>query len=329
MNSNSGKTPKASFDKLNSNDCFKISINAEHDIFDMIKKDDKGNYVKKKFPVKDSNNPADIYEYNKFVMLEDYEFDAITKSETRLDNKDLNSVLVKINKDIYEKNKELPADKKIKLLETKDDLVKSIKTDKGIMLRVFLNIKKHINMDTVDPCVCFAPHKTLCDNCDISTTGTINNAIQDLLKLGILFVHETGSYLDNNKKPVNMVNYYAVDKKQLDEQYCINCAKQWLKDNRGIDVDHFNPVVKPNSNAKKKTKITKVPESELVAVAPKSIKLTEQIIQDEGHKDEMFETEHASSRDNSYMPGETKQEHDERIAKAWGMTVDEYYDLCS
>jgi len=44
-----------------------------------------------------------------------------------------------------------------------------------------------------------------------------------------------------------MVNYYAVDKKQLDEQWCENEAINYLQSSKGIIVDHFNPVTKPNT----------------------------------------------------------------------------------
>ena len=195
--------------ELNSKECFIIVIISENDVFDMRKKDEDGYSI-----LNDKNS----YQYDKFVMLEDYEFEAIST---------LNSRIGKI--DYSDKDNE-----------------NKINTDRAILLRVFLNIKKHINMNDLTPKVCFATHKTLCRDCNVTTTGTINNAIWDLVKLEILSVFETGSYIDSAGKRQNMVNYYAIDKDELDQKYCIASAKQWLKENKGIIVHKFAPIMKPN-----------------------------------------------------------------------------------
>jgi hypothetical protein len=209
--------------KINSKECFLITVSEfENDIFDMRTRNNSNELVLKKYLNSDitiDKNNRMLYEHDKFVLLEDYEFEAITTLQS--------------------------IDKKTDFSSGKD----KIDTNKDIMLRVFLNIKKRICMSDDTPKICYVTHKKLCSDCSITSTGSVNKAICDLEKLGILYVYRTGSYVVDGETR-NMFNYYAVDKKELDEAYCDAEAKQWLKDHRGIEVKKFDPIAKPNTKKK-------------------------------------------------------------------------------
>ncbi len=123
--------------------------------------------------------------------------------------------------------------------------------DKALLLRIFLVIKSHINWDESTANYTYISQDTVAKECNISSTGgTVNSAIKELVDLKILYEHITGSYLDHKNNRRNANNYYAVEKNQLDHNLCDEAAKQFLA-SRGITIDKFDDITKPNMRKKK------------------------------------------------------------------------------
>lgn len=111
------------------------------------------------------------------------------------------------------------------------------KANKAILLRVFLNIKKRINFDATTPKICFPSQDLIARDCNTSKGYSINNAIDELIKMNILFRHTTGGYKDKNGKVQNGNDVYAVDPKELKNANQI--MLDYYKNEKGIKIDSF------------------------------------------------------------------------------------------
>lgn len=128
------------------------------------------------------------------------------------------------------------------------------KTDKGILVRVYLNIKKKIFLNSVGAHLAYCSHNSLCRQCNISTTGTVNNAIKELVKMKLIYEHVTGSYIDQQGNVRNANNVYALEENEMNHKYCDEVMKEYIREEKGIDIDNFLPV----ASKKVKQKVNKV-----------------------------------------------------------------------
>lgn len=120
---------------------------------------------------------------------------------------------------------------------TKADKSK-VRIEKQTLLNVFLNIKKFINLDPVTPNLCYPSHATLCRDCKITSTGSINNAIKALEDIGVLYTYNSGLYTDSNGNVKYANSFYAIEKNVLQPEVCDSLIKQYYL-SQGLVVDRF------------------------------------------------------------------------------------------
>jgi hypothetical protein len=120
--------------------------------------------------------------------------------------------------------------------------------DQGTLLSVFLNIKKMINFDPFNtrPKVAFPALRTVQKNCNIKTVSSVNNAINELERIGLLFIYRSGTYIHDGKVK-NAPNLYATNSDELNSLDCERFVKGLLKD-QGIEISEFK-------SDKEKTKV--------------------------------------------------------------------------
>lgn len=112
------------------------------------------------------------------------------------------------------------------------------KCDKQELLNVYLNIKKFINMGKGSDKFCYPSHITLCRNCNISSTGTMNKLILALVSMGVLFTYNSGQYEDIKGSLKYANSFYAVDDKVLNPEKCDDIIKSYYN-SQGITVERF------------------------------------------------------------------------------------------
>jgi hypothetical protein len=120
------------------------------------------------------------------------------------------------------------------------------KIDKATLLRVYLNIKKYINTSVKvsnDDRVAYPSMLSISRDCNITVGSTLDNAIKDLVNIGILFEHITGSYVDKKGNVRNANNVYALTEKSIKNAREIMLSY--------YKVESFGRVSKPNSRSKK------------------------------------------------------------------------------
>jgi len=139
--------------------------------------------------------------------------------------------------------------KYIQLNRNEYNMITNFKTkiDKATLLRVYLNIKKYINTSvkvSKENRIAYPSMLSIAGDCNISLGSTLDNAIKDLVKVGILFEHITGSYIDKKGNVKNANNVYALNKESIKnaESIMLNYYK----------VESFGKVSTPNSKSKKK-----------------------------------------------------------------------------
>lgn len=103
-------------------------------------------------------------------------------------------------------------------------LQSSIKISKGILLRVFLNIKKYIDLKKDDN-YCFPSQKTIKNDCGKNSNETITKAITELEKIGLIYVYKPEIYNINNgiiKHSNNIYSLNPISIEKLNHIYNIN-----------------------------------------------------------------------------------------------------------
>ena len=112
------------------------------------------------------------------------------------------------------------------------------KLDKQDLLNVYLNIKKFINMSKDLYQICYPSHKKLCNDCKISSTGSMNKIIQCLIDTGVLFKYNSGQYIDSKGIPKYVNSCYAIEDGVLDQEKCDEAMKIYYS-SQGISIDKF------------------------------------------------------------------------------------------
>lgn len=142
---------------------------------------------------------------------------------------------------INDSNNIFDIDKDFVILEEKefDKLIESkTKIDKHKILNVFLNIKKYMSFDKERPTICYPSHKTLCNDCRISSTGVMNNIIAELIRIGLLYTYNSGQYIDNKGNVKFSNNFYALQDGVLNPEVCDDIIKGYYS-NQGITINKF------------------------------------------------------------------------------------------
>lgn len=176
-----------------------------------------------------------------------YIFAKLHKSEEKVADKikasECFSVQINFDHDIF-----MPKDNYVILEEDEFNLIVSNKSnaddknkvtcDKQDLLNVFLNIKKFINFDSVTSNLCYPSHATLCNDCKISSTGAMNNIINELVSIGVLYTYNSGQYIDGKGNIKYANSFYAVKDKVLIPDICDRIIKDYCS-SKGITVERF------------------------------------------------------------------------------------------
>jgi hypothetical protein len=133
-----------------------------------------------------------------------------------------------------------PSDQYVLLTETEFITItqSSVKSDREDLLNTYLNIKKFMNFDKDSKALCYPSHTTLCRDCNISSTGAMNNIIGDLTSIGLLYTYNSGKYIDNKGNVKFANNFYALDDKTLSAEVCDDLIKGYYS-NQGIWINEF------------------------------------------------------------------------------------------
>jgi hypothetical protein len=112
-------------------------------------------------------------------------------------------------------------------------------TDREDILNTYLNIKKFMNFEKERKQLCYPSHTTLCKDCNISSTGAINNIIGDLISMGLLYTYNSGKYKDNKGNVRYANNFYALDGITLNAEVCDDIIRDYYSSSRGILINEF------------------------------------------------------------------------------------------
>lgn len=115
----------------------------------------------------------------------------------------------------------------------------SVTTDREDILNTYLNIKKFMNFEKDSKPICYPSHTTLCRDCNISSTGAMNNIINDLKTIGLLYTYNSGKYIDNNGKVKFSNNFYALDNNTLNAEVCDEIIRNYYSSSQGIIINKF------------------------------------------------------------------------------------------
>ena len=133
-----------------------------------------------------------------------------------------------------------PEDQYVVLTDTEFTTITQscVKTDREDILNAYLNIKKFMSFDKDSKQLCYPSHTTLCKDCNISSTGAMNNIINDLIDIGMIYKYNSGKYRDKTGKVKYANNFYALDDKTLNAEVCDDIIKGYYS-NQGILIDKF------------------------------------------------------------------------------------------
>lgn len=110
--------------------------------------------------------------------------------------------------------------------------------DKQDMLNVYLNIKKFINFGSGSFRSCYPSHTTLCRDCHIKSTGSMNNIIDALVNDELLYMYNAGRYKDKNGNLKFVNNIYALEEGTLKPETCDETIKAYYS-SQGITIESF------------------------------------------------------------------------------------------
>ncbi len=176
--------------------------------------------------------------------------------------KDIFEIWISWEKNLFDVNTDY-----VLLTESEFDKItqsKSCNIGKDTLLRVFLVIKSYININGEHQ-VGYPAVRTIQNKCHITSDKCVVNAIRQLQEIGILYVYCAGSYRDENGKRQNANSFYAIDKDQLQADYCKKISTDLIKKHRGISVNRFDTVTKPTM---KKDKPDQKTEEKPTAIKP-------------------------------------------------------------
>lgn len=89
---------------------------------------------------------------------------------------------------------------------------KDNKVNKGVLLRVFLNIKKRMDFSSDSLQYCFPSNKCIMKDCFKTSSQIITNAIKELERIGLIYIHrESKCNTDELGKISKYTNIYALD----------------------------------------------------------------------------------------------------------------------
>lgn len=111
------------------------------------------------------------------------------------------------------------------------------KVNKGILLRVFLNIKKRISFDDKAIKICYPSLSLIAKDCGIPKGGTVYNSIKELINIGLLFEYDVGKCKTKDGKLLNVNKVYSLEELDADGiKYAEKEILNYLNKN-GINVD--------------------------------------------------------------------------------------------
>lgn len=110
--------------------------------------------------------------------------------------------------------------------------------DRQDLLNVYLNIKKFINFSSDSDKLCYPSHTTLCRDCKISSTGSMNKLIDELVAMGLLYKYNAGKYEDTNGNTKFANNFYALEDNVLKPDVCDEIIKSYYL-SQGITIESF------------------------------------------------------------------------------------------
>lgn len=110
--------------------------------------------------------------------------------------------------------------------------------DREEILNVYLNIKKFMNFDKNSASLCYPSHTTLCRDCNISSTGAMNNIINCLIDMGLLYKYNSGRFKDNNDNVRYANNFYALEDGVLKPDICDEIIRNYYS-SQGIIIKEF------------------------------------------------------------------------------------------
>lgn len=110
--------------------------------------------------------------------------------------------------------------------------------DRQDLLNVYLNIKKFINFGGDSDKLCYPSHITLCRDCKISSTGSMNKLIDELIAIGLVYKYNSGQYKDANGNTRSVNNFYALEDKVLKPDVCDEIIKNYYS-TQGIIIEKF------------------------------------------------------------------------------------------
>ena len=125
-----------------------------------------------------------------------------------------------------------------------DRIINSPYKRKDCLFVVFMHMKKRIFINGVgqDGNYCFASLDTIqrdaSNNVKISRSS-VANVIDELVRIGLLFEHITGEYVDCHEKLRAAVNFYSLREELMNHDECDAIAKFYIEENEGVIVDNF------------------------------------------------------------------------------------------
>lgn len=126
------------------------------------------------------------------------------------------------------------------------------KSDKSLVMRVWLNIKKRWDMTDKTP-YARPSQKTIAKECGISKGSQTDNPIEDLKTVKLLYEHITGSYVvPSGSKEGNRVNAPNVFSNSPIDPYVANrYMLDWYRERYKETLDKFDPVARPGAKIKR------------------------------------------------------------------------------
>ncbi len=126
-----------------------------------------------------------------------------------------------------------------------------IKVDRGTLFKVFLVIKSTLNNDDSKGAkIGYPSMERIKKMCNVKSKNTVDNAIENLKNIKILYEHITGSYFnEDTQKWRNAINVYALSQEELDKVNCDEVVISYYS-YVGVIIDHFEKTRVPNMRNK-------------------------------------------------------------------------------
>lgn len=138
-----------------------------------------------------------------------------------------------------------PPDRFVQLYESEfERIVTSAYKRKDWLLSVYLHMKKRICFNGVsrEEAYCFASLDTIMQNAAANVNisrGSVDNVISELVRLGLLYEHITGLYVNHKGKIKAAVNFYTVAASNMNHTECDQIAKDYIEEQEGLKIEKF------------------------------------------------------------------------------------------